>query len=91
MAVLPEFQSQGVGSRLVRAGLNACRELGYPVVFVLGHPDYYPRVGFESAAPRGFHYRDPSFDPYFFVAELAPGSLDGLSGWVKYLPPVEGA
>lgn len=89
MAVLPEFQSQGIGSRLVHAGLDACRKLGHPVVFVLGHPDYYPRFGFEPAAPRGFHYRDPNFDPYFFVAELTPGGLDGLSGRVEYLPPIE--
>jgi putative acetyltransferase len=90
MAVFPEFQSQGIGSRLVRAGLDACRALGYPAVVVLGHPDYYPRFGFEPAAPRGLHYKDASFDPYFFVIGLAPGALEGLSGWVEYLPPIEG-
>lgn len=90
MAVLPEFQSQGIGSRLVRAGLDACRALGYPAVVVLGHPDYYPRFGFEPAAPRGLHYKDASFDPYFFVIGLALGALEGLSGWVEYLPPFEG-
>ena len=90
MAVLPEFQNQGIGARLVRAGLDGCRALGHSAVVVLGHPDYYPRFGFESAAQRGLHYKDASFDPYFFVIGLAPGALEGLAGGVEYLPPFEG-
>src|SRR5262245_50833226 len=41
MAVLPEFQKRGVGSALVRKGLEACREQGHRIVVVLGHPDFY--------------------------------------------------
>src|SRR5262245_27428783 len=37
LSVFPEFQNQGIGSQLVRAGLEACRQAGYDVVFVLGH------------------------------------------------------
>ncbi len=84
MAVAPEHQRRGIGSRLVRAGLDACRAIGEPVVFVLGHADYYPRFGFESAPARGLRYRGPEFDPHFFVAELAPGALDGWSGRIRY-------
>ena len=46
MAVHPEFQKQGIGSKLVRQGLERCRNLGYKVVIVVGHPNYYPRFGF---------------------------------------------
>ena len=46
MAVLPEFQNQGIGSLLVRAGLEECRKQGCDFVAVLGHPTYYPRFGF---------------------------------------------
>lgn len=53
MAVLPAHQQRGVGATLVREGLEACRDTGTDAVFVLGHPDYYPRFGFESAAARG--------------------------------------
>ncbi|MCW8139428.1 MAG: N-acetyltransferase, partial [Planctomycetota bacterium] len=53
MAVVPGRQGVGVGSALVRAGLDACRALGHEVVFVLGHPGYYPRFGFVPAGPRG--------------------------------------
>ena len=46
MAVRPEYQRSGVGSQLIRAGLEECRRSGYSAVVVLGHPEYYPRFGF---------------------------------------------
>jgi putative acetyltransferase len=53
MAVAPTRQRQGVGSALVRAGLERCREIGAGAVVVLGHPDYYPKFGFLPAARFG--------------------------------------
>lgn len=89
MAVAPEHQRQGVGSRLVRAGLDACRAISEHVVVVLGHAEYYPRFGFEPAPARGLRYLSEDFDPHFFVAELEPGALDGWSGQVRYHPEFE--
>ena len=43
MAALPERQKHGVGSALVRAGIERCREMGVDAVFVLGHPEFYPK------------------------------------------------
>jgi len=56
MAVLPEHQRRGVGSALMRAGLDACRRLGHAVVVVLGHPAYYQRFGFIAANEKGIRY-----------------------------------
>ncbi len=84
MAVAPEHQRRGIGSRLVRGGLEACRAIGEHVVFVLGHDGYYPRFGFEPAPAKGLRYRGAEFDPYFFVTELRPRALEGLSGEVRY-------
>ena len=53
MAVLPEFQRQGIGSQLVRAGLAECEGLGSDAVVVLGHPKFYPRFGFIPASRKG--------------------------------------
>jgi len=53
MAVLPEHQREGIGSRLVEAGLHILREQSCPFVIVLGHPKYYPRFGFEPASRHG--------------------------------------
>ena len=41
VAVLPEFQNQGVGKRLIVEGLAACRATGTNFVVVLGDPGYY--------------------------------------------------
>ena len=92
VAVVPERQRDGIGSALVRAGLAACRSAGHSIVFVLGHASYYPRFGFEPAAPRGLFYSDRTRDstPMFFVAELAPGALAGRTGVVHYRPEFAG-
>ena len=50
MAVLPEFQRKGVGSELVQAGTKILKESKCPFIIVLGHPEYYPRLGFERAS-----------------------------------------
>ncbi len=86
MAVLPEHQARGVGSALVREGLKECARLGHEVVFVLGHADYYPRLGFGAAARVGIGCEFPAPDENFMVAELRPGALGGRKGLVRYAP-----
>ncbi len=49
IAVLPEYQRQGIGSKLIEEGLSACRRYEHKIVFVVGHPEYYPRFGFLPA------------------------------------------
>jgi putative acetyltransferase len=85
MSVLPEHQRAGIGSRLIRAGLEACRQHGYSAVVVVGHPAYYPRLGFEPAHTRGLTLRD--FDvpqDVFMVIELDAAVRDRLKGAVRY-------
>jgi putative acetyltransferase len=53
MAVLPDRQRQGIGSQIVRRGLDILPQRGCPFVVVVGHPDYYPRFGFEPASAHG--------------------------------------
>ena len=85
MAVAPALQRSGIGGRLVRAALDAARGAGHAFVFVLGHPAYYPRFGFEPAARHGLAYEGgPTFAPAFFVCALAPGALAGRTGVVHY-------
>jgi putative acetyltransferase len=86
MGVLPEFQRGGVGSELVRRGLEECRRLGQEVVFVLGHPEYYPRFGFAPAAAKGLRCEYPVPDEVFMALELREGALAGRTGLVKYRP-----
>jgi len=86
MAVLPSCQKKGTGSQLVRAGLEECKLLGYEIVVVLGHPDYYPRFGFDPAKPRGIECEYEVPDEAWMVLELQEGALAGRSGVVKYQP-----
>jgi putative acetyltransferase len=84
MAVAPARQRQGVGSALVRAGLEQCRQLGCDAVVVVGHPAYYPRFGFSSATRFGIGCEYDVPDDVFMVVELHAGALRGASGTVKY-------
>lgn len=49
MAIKPQFQNQGVGSKLIQAALEVAEARGAPLVVVLGHPQFYPRFGFEPS------------------------------------------
>jgi putative acetyltransferase len=84
MAVSPQHQRRGIGSALVRRGLEPCRDRGYGAVVVLGHAAYYPRFGFVPASRHGIASDYDVPDDVFMVAELRPGWLQGVFGRVTY-------
>lgn len=84
MAVKPEFQEHGIGSALVERGLAICRELGYTVVVVLGHPDYYPRFGFSAEKAQALQSPYAMLGSAYMALDLVPGALDGVEGTVRY-------
>jgi len=86
MAVLPEHQGKGIGSQLVEVGLEECRKTWYEVVVVLGHPEFYPRFGFEPSKPLGIRWEKDVPEEVFMVTELREGALAERGGVVKYLP-----
>ncbi len=86
MAVLPPYQRKGIGSRLVRYGLEQCRQAGHEIVVVLGHPDFYSRFGFVPTKHRGIHCEFDVPDDVFMIMELRQGALAGRGGVVKYQP-----
>lgn len=90
MAVLPDFQGQGIGSRLVEAGLAACQEAGYELALVLGHPWFYPRFGFVPSAPLGIRWEHDVPEEVFMVRPLKEGALANRSGIAYYRPEFEG-
>jgi putative acetyltransferase len=87
LAVLPEFQQQGIGSILCRAGLEEIESGGAPFVVVLGHPGYYPRFGFDPAHQYGLRCAYDGVPPgAFMVKVFCPQQLQGFSGVVYYQP-----
>jgi len=85
MAVLPARQRKGIGSRLVRHGLEHVRQSGCPFVVVLGHPEYYPRFGFERASRYQLRSQwDGVPDEAFMVAVFDGETLPKTGGVVRY-------
>lgn len=84
IGVLPAHQRQGIGTKLIRRGVELLVERDTPLVFLEGSPTYYPRLGFEPAAEHGF--RKPSLripDAAFQVMRL-PASEPSMTGTLVY-------
>jgi putative acetyltransferase len=86
MAVVPGRQRAGIGSALVRSGLDECRRLGFVAVVVLGHAEFYPRFGFLTGSTFGLSPEIDVPDEAFMALELQPGSIDRYRGVVRYHP-----
>jgi putative acetyltransferase len=86
VAILPEYQRQGIGSLLIQHGLKECDRLGCQAVVVLGSSKYYPKFGFRPAKEMQLSCEYPVPDEAFMVLELKKGGLDGYVGTVKYRP-----
>lgn len=85
LSVHPDYQDQGIGGQLIHEGLHQLRAAGVELVFVLGHPDYYPKHGFAAA---GVHEFDapypipPENADAWMVQELRPNTIGRVKGTV---------
>jgi putative acetyltransferase len=84
VAVHPNHQRQGIGSRLIQHGLELLRDQGERVVIVVGHPAYYPRFGFSTIIAECLESPFPR--EAFMALELTVGALEGIRGSVVYPP-----
>jgi putative acetyltransferase len=85
LAVLPEYQNQGIGSALCNDGLTYIETSGYSFVVVIGDPSYYSRFGFKPASDFGINsvYTDvPS--TAFMIKIFKPEVLLDVQGVVYY-------
>ena len=89
VAVLPDRQSHGIGSRLIRAALDIADRRGEPLVVLIGHASYYPRFGFVQARPLGIEPPFPVPDEVFMVRPLATYD-PAIRGRVAYPPCFDG-
>ena len=85
MSVLPAYQNKGIGSKLVREGLEIVKANKTPFVIVLGHPNYYPRSGFEKASKYQIKSEYEGVpDEAFMILILDEEKMRGISGIAKY-------
>jgi putative acetyltransferase len=83
LAVLPDHQRQGIGSRLVTKSLQEAQRAGWRLVFVLGEPDYYTRFGFSPVLAQQFTCTYAC--PAFMAIALHPDAA--VEGTITYPPP----
>ncbi len=82
LAVIPEFQKQGIGGTLIKKGLQLQTQSGIELVFVLGHPTYYPKYGFTPATKYGF---EPTYPIPVEVADawMVQALRSGIIGTIE--------
>jgi len=74
LSVTPGRQKDGLGTMLMQVGHELCRAAGAEAVIVLGHPAYYPRVGYSAEAAQAV--AAPFSGPSLMALALKPGALD---------------
>ena len=86
MAVLPKYQRQGIGSELLRTGIEKLKKWQCPFIIVLGHAEYYPRFGFEPASRYGIRSEWEVPADAFMILVLNEPEMNDISGVAKYRP-----
>ena len=83
LAVLPEYQKQGVGAALIKEGHRIAKELGYQYSVVLGSETYYPRYGYIPAKQLGIKAPFEVASENFMAIKLQENA-EPINGIVKY-------
>ncbi len=86
LAILPVAQKRGIGQALINEGLKQLQASGTELVFVLGHPTYYPRCGFAPAGVRGFEAPYPIPEEHsaaWMIQELNGNVIGRINGKVQ--------
>lgn len=86
VAVLSEYQGQGIGSELIRAGIAMLASRQGPFVIVLGHAEYYLRFGFLPASRYGIRSEWEVSDDAFMILMLDKSEMRGIAGAARYRP-----
>ncbi len=84
LAVRPEYQNKGIGSKLVKKGLEIAKETNFDVIIVVGHPKYYPRFGFEPASNWEIKLPIDAPNDVFLALELKDNALKNCNGKVEF-------
>lgn len=84
VSVLPEFQNQGIGKKLILAAHQKAAELGYKSIVVLGHHNYYPKFGYQPAKNYNIKLPFPADEKNCMVIELVENGLKNVLGKVEY-------
>jgi len=80
LSVLPKFQKQGIGSKLLNESIKVAKESGHRGMILFGNPEYYHRFGFRNAQEYSITTKDyQNFEP-FMALELQRNGLANVKG-----------
>lgn len=83
LAVLPEYQKQGIGKKLIEEGHKKAKKLGYQYSIVLGSERYYPKLGYVPASQYGIKAPFEVPNENFMAIELNNTDVE-ITGVVEY-------
>lgn len=86
VSVLPSYQRRGIGGRIIEHSLSRAKELAYPAVILLGHPEYYPRFGFVPTDRYGIALPPFVTDQSAFMINVLDEARSPRDGSVIYTP-----
>jgi len=84
IGVLPEWQNKGVGTALIKRGLEVLAARNVPLVFLEGSPTYYSRFGFQPALDHGFRKPSLRIPDQGFQVFLLPAYEPWMTGTLVY-------
>lgn len=80
VSVLPDYQGQGIGTKLIEHTKRVAKGLGFPAIIIYGDPEYYKRVGFVPAEQFSIGTSWGTYAASLLACELEPGALNGCAG-----------
>jgi putative acetyltransferase len=84
IGVRPDLQRTGIGGRLIRQSMEILALRDEPMVFLEGHPSYYPRFGFVPAGGLGFTAPSARIPAAAFMVHLLPKYDPSMTGALVY-------
>lgn len=86
LAVLPQYQRQGIGKELIKAGEEIAEKLGFSGISVIGNPQVYSKSGYVPARKFGISSPFEIDDKYFMFKELYPEAFSSAKAIIEYAP-----
>lgn len=83
IAVLPEYQNMGIGSKLINESIEKAKKMGFKGIFLTGNPKYYGKFGFVETSKYNIKWSDGNYHDYFMCLELSNNGLQKVSGIIK--------
>ena len=80
ISVLPEYQNNGIGSKLINHTVKISKEMGYKCIIIYGDPEYYKKFGFNESKQYKITNMDKKYPAALLVLELYPNALNRIEG-----------